>query len=102
MRHPTKHFLTTKATKVSDIDILKLLNFVLFVTLVVKFAFSSYKPSRSRKTENALTWRGDIVEYPQNAGNVPTCLQTVNGFRGCPTDNRQTRSNGSRDLRQFF
>jgi F0F1-type ATP synthase membrane subunit b/b' len=34
----TKH---TKATKVSDIDIFKLLNFVLFVTFVVKFAFSS-------------------------------------------------------------
>ena len=30
----------TKATKVSDIDIFKLLNFVLFVTFVVKF-FSS-------------------------------------------------------------
>ena len=53
MRHPTKHFLTTKhttATKVSDINILKLLNFVLFaclslgrqVTFVVKVAFSSH------------------------------------------------------------
>ena len=39
-----KYYLTTKhteATKVSDIDIFKLLNFVLFVTFVVKFAFSS-------------------------------------------------------------
>jgi hypothetical protein len=34
----TKH---TKATKVSDIDISKLLNFVFFVTFVVKFAFFS-------------------------------------------------------------
>jgi len=33
----TKH---TKATKVSDLDISKLLNFVLFVTFVVKVAFS--------------------------------------------------------------
>jgi len=33
----TKH---TKATKVSDIDIFKLLNFVFFVTFVVKIAFS--------------------------------------------------------------
>jgi len=39
-----KYYLTTKhtkATKVSDIDIYKLLNFVLFVTFVVKFADSS-------------------------------------------------------------
>ncbi len=44
MRHPTKDFFTTKhtkATKVSDIDILKRLNFVLFVTFVVEFAFST-------------------------------------------------------------
>ena len=34
----TKH---TKATKVSEIDISKILNFVLFVTFVVKNAFSS-------------------------------------------------------------
>jgi hypothetical protein len=34
----TKH---TKATKVSDIDISKLLNFVLFVTFVVKSVFPS-------------------------------------------------------------
>jgi hypothetical protein len=33
----TKH---TKDTKVSDINIFKLLNFVLFVTFVVKVAFS--------------------------------------------------------------
>ena len=31
----------TKDTKGSDIDIFKLLNFVLFVTFVVKFVFSS-------------------------------------------------------------
>ena len=36
-----KFYLTTKATKVSDIDISKLLNFVFFVTFVVKFAFFS-------------------------------------------------------------
>ena len=39
-----KEAITTKdttSTKVSDIDILKLLNFVLFVTFVVKFIFSS-------------------------------------------------------------
>jgi len=30
-----KYYLTTKDTKVSDIDISKLLNFVLFVTFVV-------------------------------------------------------------------
>ena len=44
MNHSTEQILTTKhtkATKVSDIDISKLLNFVLFVTFVVKFAFSS-------------------------------------------------------------
>ena len=38
-----KYYLTTKHTKdtkVSDIDISKLLNFVLFVTFVVKVAFS--------------------------------------------------------------
>jgi hypothetical protein len=37
-----KYYLTTKhtkATKVSDIDITKLLNFVLFVTFVVKVFF---------------------------------------------------------------
>jgi hypothetical protein len=39
----TKAFLTTKhtkATKVSDIDISRFLNFALFVTVVVKFFFS--------------------------------------------------------------
>jgi len=42
MRRSTKDFLTTKhtkAAKVSDIDIFKLLNFVLFVTFVVKSVF---------------------------------------------------------------
>jgi len=44
-----KAFLTTKhtkATKVSDLDIFKLLNFVLFVTFVVKFSFSSTERRR--------------------------------------------------------
>ena len=36
----TKPFLTTKHTKVSDIDILKHLNFVLFVSFVVKCFFN--------------------------------------------------------------
>ena len=35
-----KFVLTTKGTKVSDIDIFKLLNFVLFVTFVVKIILS--------------------------------------------------------------
>jgi hypothetical protein len=41
---PAKHYPTTKhtkATKVSDIDISKVLNFVLFVTFVVKLTFST-------------------------------------------------------------
>jgi hypothetical protein len=41
IRTPLLTTKITKATKVSDLDIFKLLNFVLFVTFVVKFAFSS-------------------------------------------------------------
>jgi hypothetical protein len=41
----TKH---TKATKVSDIVIYKLLNFVLFATFVVKVAFFSWLAALQR------------------------------------------------------
>jgi hypothetical protein len=53
-RLTTKHTLRLNsgqapATKVSDIDIFELLNFVLFVTFVVKFAFSSLAAASPRQ-----------------------------------------------------
>ena len=46
----------TKATKVSDTDIFRLLNFVLFVTFVVKVIFLSLSTAEPRRAPPTLIW----------------------------------------------
>jgi hypothetical protein len=54
----TKH---TKATKVSDIDISKLLNFVLFVTFVVKICFFAFGCGFTALSPSWLSLRSDTT-----------------------------------------
>jgi hypothetical protein len=69
-RHLTTKF--TKDTKVSEVDISKLLNFVLFVSFVVKFAFSSLvaaSPRRDVRGQN-FTYSSAVVSVATNVSKA--------------------------------